>query len=272
MIDPGILERLSVFGEAGTDGREALAARMHRKRFRKGDHLIRILEKVDRIHLVLEGLAARESVSVNGVRRIGWVYRPGDLIGARALLDEADESEVRALTDLEVAILAVRDMHRISERHPEVGFAVARLLTERLQGMAERLLAATTLGVESRLARLLLEFSRGAPGFVDNGGSESNGAGSASNGAGSASDGAGFASDGAGFASDGPGDDGFRPLAYALTHETMAEIVGASRPHISSMIGEMEERGALRRGRRGRLVVHPEALARLVDAELHDAT
>ncbi len=240
VIDPGILERFSVFGESGTEGREALAARMYLKRFRKGDHLIRILEKVDRVHLVLEGLAARESVSVHGVRRIGWVYRPGDLIGARALLDdEVDESEVRALTDLEVAILAVRDMNRISERHPEVGFALARLLTERLQGMAERLLAATTLGVESRLARLLLEFASDRPGFVN----------------------------GSGSGSDDLDEDGFRPLAYALTHETMAEIVGASRPHISAMIGEMEQRGALRRGRRGRLVVHPETLARLVEAE-----
>lgn len=233
MIDPTIFERFAGFRDLDADERGALAERMHSKRFRKGESLIRILERVERIHLVLEGLAGLETVSVNGVRRIAWVFRPGELIGSRALLEEnVDDSEVRALTDGEAAVLAARDLDRISRTHPEVGLAVARILTGRLQGMTSRLLAATTLEVETRLARLLLEFA---------------GDGAGNNGAG--------------------GGDGFRPLAYAMTHETMAEIVGASRPHISATIGELEAAGAVRRGRGGSLVVHPETLGRMIQHE-----
>lgn len=228
-FDPSVLDRLVDFRDLDDAGRAALAERMHRKRFRRGESLIRILERVEGMYLVLDGLAGLETVSVNGVRRIVWVYRPGDLIGSRTFLeDRVDDSEVRTLTDLEAAVLAASDLDRINRTHPEVGLAVARILTGRLERMAERLLAATTLEVKTRLARLLLE----------------------------------FASAGA----DEEEGDGFRPLTYAMTHETMAEIVGASRPHISATIGELEDRGALKRGRGGKLVVHPETLARVVDS------
>ncbi|MDX1748019.1 MAG: Crp/Fnr family transcriptional regulator, partial [Halobacteriales archaeon] len=228
MMEPSVFESFEDFRELDGEDREALAQRMRRTTFGKGDALVRLLEPVQRIQVVLEGLAGLETVSVNGIRRVIWVFRPGDLIGSRAFLDEsANDSEVKALTDGEVAVVSASEFERLSQQRPGLGLLVTRILTERFQGMSRKLLAATTLDVDMRLAKLLYEFM--------DGNASANGNPSANGGPPEES------------------EDGFRPLAYPLTHETMAEIVGASRPHISATIGELEERGMLRRGRGGKL-------------------
>lgn len=63
------------------------------------------------------------------------------------------------------------------------------------------------------------------------------------------------------------GEDGFAPLAHTLTHETMAQIIGASRPHTSTVLRDLEEAGAVKRRSRRGLLVHPDRLRRIVSEE-----
>ena len=68
-------------------------------------------------------------------------------------------------------------------------------------------------------------------------------------------------------------DDGMRgsdelvPLSHTLTHETMANIVGASRPHTSSVLAELERREVVRRRRRD-LLVRPSGLLAVIGHEI----
>jgi hypothetical protein len=64
-----------------------------------------------------------------------------------------------------------------------------------------------------------------------------------------------------------PDGNGFVPLAYSLTHETMAQIVGASRPHTSTVLRDLELAGAVQRRSRRGLLIHPERLREIVAAE-----
>ena len=59
----------------------------------------------------------------------------------------------------------------------------------------------------------------------------------------------------------------FVPLTHPLTHEQMAQAVGASRPHVSSVLRDLEEAGAVRRGRGRDLRVAPARLAELLGTE-----
>ena len=59
----------------------------------------------------------------------------------------------------------------------------------------------------------------------------------------------------------------FVPLVHPLTHEQMAQAVGASRPHVSSVLRDLEEAGAVRRGRGRDLRVAPARLAQLLGIE-----
>lgn len=53
-------------------------------------------------------------------------------------------------------------------------------------------------------------------------------------------------------------------LEIPLTHDTMAELVAASRPHVSSVLADLEHSGAVRRHLRRPLQVRPAALRDLV--------
>ena len=61
--------------------------------------------------------------------------------------------------------------------------------------------------------------------------------------------------------------EGFVPLAYSLTHETMAQIIGASRPHTSTVLRDLERVGAVRRRSRKGLLIHPDRLREIVTEE-----
>lgn len=80
-------------------------------------------------------------------------------------------------------------------------------MAKRLEQLSTSILATMSVEVPIRLAKLLLDFA-GDP---------------------------------------GPGPGEFVPLIFPLTHEAMAQIVGASRPHISTQLRELEAVDAVRR-------------------------
>ena len=61
--------------------------------------------------------------------------------------------------------------------------------------------------------------------------------------------------------------DGFAPLGHHLTHETMSQIIGASRPHTSTVLGSLEEFGAVRRKTARGLTVHRGRLRGILASE-----
>ena len=103
--------------------------------------------------------------------------------------------------------------------------ALAKEVSRQLVAMTERVMTATSAEVPVRLSQLLLEFADGNDG----------------------------------------GADALVPLAHPLTHESMAQIIGASRPHTSTVLRDLEGFGAVQR-RSGRgLLVRPSRLRQIVD-------
>jgi CRP-like cAMP-binding protein len=56
------------------------------------------------------------------------------------------------------------------------------------------------------------------------------------------------------------GDGELVELKHPLTHETMAQMIGASRPHTTSLLGTLEQRRAIRRLKPRGLLVSPPRL------------
>ncbi len=67
-----------------------------------------------------------------------------------------------------------------------------------------------------------------------------------------------------GFAAEG--GDAFVPLDHRLTHEAMAQMVGASRPHVSTVLRDLEDCGAVQRRSRQGLLVNRTRLGRIVQS------
>ena len=229
MIDPELLRGVPAFAEVPGAGLQSLAREARLVEYGPGDRIIPLIKPPDQVFFLLEGLVKLVGVSQAGSERIVYVFRPGEVLGSRVLLDVSPESAYESVAMQKVRALAVRkaDFLRIAEEHSELLLAVTGEFARRLGGLTSRMLAAMSEEVPIRLGQLLIDFA----------------------------------------SQDERGGEDFVPLSYPLTHEAMAQIIGASRPHTSSVLGNLELQGVLRRRSDRGLLVSPARLARMVRGE-----
>ena len=229
MIHAELLESIPSLASLPGEAKADFAAVMREVHHEAGQRIVPLLRPPQELIVVRDGLAKLSGIAINGIERIIYVYRPGEIIGSRVLLDESPEAsyEVTAMRRLSGLAVYRNDFLDVGRRHPDLLVAVAGEFSRRLDLMTRRVLAAMSVEVPVRLSQLLLDFA-----WV----------GSA----------------------DG---DGFVPLAYPLTHETMAQIIGASRPHTSTVLRDLERVGAVQRRSRKGLLVHPVRLQEIVTTE-----
>lgn len=239
MVESEILLACPAFRTLPTSALQALARVGRPTRFRRGERISPLINPPRRLILLLDGMAKLVAPTMNGHERIVYVFRRGDLTGSRVFLDQSSESayEIAAMTRVDGVVFDLADFLAVGREHPEVLLVVTATFSRRLTHLADRLLAAMSEEVSVRLCRLLLDFLE-----------ESD-----------------------------RGSEQFVPLAQPLTHETMANIVGASRPHTSTVLSDLEDRGVVRRQRRT-ILVRPSGLEAVVrheirlDDDLQDGT
>ena len=206
--------------------RRSLAEASRQVQFRHGERLIAMGQPTDRLLVITDGLAKLVGVSPDGIERILYLYRPGDVAGPTVLLDSFDHDyEVAAMSPVRALAISRRELLRVGRSQPAVILAIAKEVSRLLAAMTERVLHATSDEVPIRLSRLLLEFAGK------------------------------------------PREFGARmvPLSYPLTHEVMAQIVGASRPHTSTVLRDLEGVGAVQRRSRRGLLLSPDRLEEIVN-------
>ncbi|HUP18511.1 MAG TPA: Crp/Fnr family transcriptional regulator [Gemmatimonadota bacterium] len=206
--------------------REALSASAREIEFSAGERLIPLGQAPQRLIILTDGLVKLVGVSANGHERILSVHRPGDLVGPSVLLDGLQQDyEATAMSAGRGLAVSRRDLLILSRSHPSIILLLAKEVSRLLSTMTGRMMAATSSEVPVRLSQLLLDFADGRQDAAT----------------------------------------GFVPLSYPLTHEAMAQIVGASRPHTSTVLRDLEEHGAVRRKSRNGLLVRPSRLRVIID-------
>lgn len=230
MIERTLVDRIPALAGLPAEAKAAFAERAREVTYPKGKPIYALLKPPQELVMVLEGLAKMTAVAASGVERIVYVYRPGEILGSRVLLETSPEAsyEVTAMETVRAVAVSRSDFLALGRSHPDLIMAVTAELSRRLDQVTRRVLAAMSVEVPVRLSHLLLDFaSREQSG--DN--------------------------------------DGFVPLVHTLTHDTMAQIIGASRPHTSTVLRDLEEAGAVKRRSRRGLLVKPERLREIVELE-----
>jgi CRP/FNR family cyclic AMP-dependent transcriptional regulator len=230
MVERELIDKIPVLRTLQDDAKADLAQVAREVRYPKDRPIFALLKAPQELIMLLEGLAKMSGVAINGIERIIYVYRPGEILGSRVLLDTSPEASYEVIAMRPVRALAVskHDLLAVGRRHPDILMAVTTEFSRRLDSLTRRVLSAMSVEVPVRLSQLLLDF-------------------------------ASHKEAGAG--------DGFVPLAYSLTHETMAQIIGASRPHTSTVLRDLEQAGAVQRRSRRGLLVRPERLAEILASE-----
>jgi CRP/FNR family transcriptional regulator len=221
-----MIDRCPAFRSLSLEARRALARCCYEAEFLADQRIVPLTEPLQRIFIVDEGRAKLTGLTDSGVERILYVYHPGEVIGSRILLPDSPESpfEVVAMGRVRAAAFSKRDFMAVAREHPDVFASVTGILFGRLDRLARGMLAAMSSDATMRLAKLLLD-------FADDHGAL-------------------------------PGT--FVSLKYPLTHETMAQMIGASRPHTTTLLRDLEERGLVRRLRPRGVLVAPSGLMKLI--------
>lgn len=232
------LEHVRSLASLPDSARTALANAAREISFAEGERLIPIGQPPQRLLVLTDGLVKLVGVSPNGHERILAVHRPGDLLGPGVLLDRHEHDyEAAAMKAGRALAIGRRDLLMVGRDHPSVIMTLAKEVSRLLSEMTDRMMTATSAAVPVRLSHLLLDFADSVNG-----------------------------SDGRlGRRAVEEGTDTFVPLSYPLTHESMAQIVGASRPHTSTVLRDLEGLGAVRRKSRDGLLVQPDRLRQIVE-------
>ena len=225
-VSPQMLSECRTLSGLSPATLEAISEYARQVEFRPGERLIPLGQPPQRLLILTHGLAKLVGVSISGHERILSIYRPHDMVGPGVLMDNLEnEHEVAAMSQVTAVAISRRDLLIIGRSHPSLIMALAKEVSRQLVAMTERVMTATSAEVPVRLSQLLLEFADGHD----------------------------------------VGADAFVPLAHPLTHESMAQIIGASRPHTSTVLRDLEGFGAVQR-RSGRgLLVRPSRLRQILD-------
>jgi CRP/FNR family transcriptional regulator len=206
-----------------------IAGRAREVRFEDGERIVPLIDPAPNLGVLLEGLAKLVGVSSEGEERIIYVYHPGDIYGEQLFIQESgiDDYEVVAMGRVRAVVFAIEDFLKVGADHPTLFIAVTRALCLRLDQMNDRLMAAMSEDARIRLSRLLLDFADQA----------------------------------------GQLSSAFVTLRFPLTHETMGQIIGATRPHTTTLLRTLEEEGAVKRQGQKGLMVRPSRLSEIVSRQ-----
>ncbi len=205
---------------------EELAAEAHEVRYETGDRIVPLVDPPPKLGVILEGLGKLIGISAEGEERIVYIYHPGEIYGEQLLIGDSaiEDYEILALQPVRAVAFRILDFLEVGHRHPELLIGVTRALSHRIDSMNDRLMACMSDDARIRLSQLLFD-------LADNAGAPSS---------------------------------RFVGLRYSLTHESMGQIIGASRPHITTLLRALEEEGAVKRQGQHGLLVRPSRLGEIL--------
>ena len=168
----------------------------------------------DRVYLLKAGRVRLMRVGKNGTRSVTAILRPGDLFGDLFRPDgTAIEEMAIAAGEAEVWSIEGRDFRAQLEARPALATDVIRAYADRVRALQKRVLGLTFKEVPARLAETLLTLSEAHGERCPHGGEKD---------------------------------------LRGITQQDLADLVGASRSFVSTLINEMKRDGML--GNVGRIL------------------
>lgn len=220
-----LLARTSLFASLPREELLGLASRLRVRRFAKGAMIVRIDEAERSLFLIRSGTVKVMRPLATGDEAVMSILGPGEFFGELGLLDgQGGTATVVALEAAEILVLSREDFLGYLQAYPPAAGAAIALLSERVRYLGDQLEEAYALELPQRLARRLLALGR----------------------------------------THGKKTPVGLAIDLPLTQSDLAGMVGASRQRVNRLLGEWQDRGLLRLGSHGTMVLlRPEIFAQL---------
>jgi CRP-like cAMP-binding protein len=136
-----------------------MALQGHLQRFKAHEYLLRSGESSPRLHVVLDGWAARFKLLPDGRRQITALYMRGDLCDPSWLAPAAVPQPVVAMSGLKTASVSTRDIHDAAEQDSRLMSAVWDETRVALDTQSEWAMSLGRKSARERIAHLFCELA-----------------------------------------------------------------------------------------------------------------
>lgn len=217
-----VLARVPYFAGLDAASLASLAAVARVRRCAAGELVLAEGDPSQGLSIVVSGRVKAFKLSKDGREQVLRILGPGRSFNDVPLFDGGtNPASVAALEDSVVALIPAPHIQALVRERPEVAGAVIGVLAGRLRAMTEMVEDLALRGVAARVARLLLECSRGTPPLAE-----------------------------------GTGDHCAR-----LTQQQLAAMTGSVREVVQRALKALEREGAIELARGRIRVLAPEVLA-----------
>ncbi len=168
-LDPlTALQSVPIFSEVHEDTLNALVTAAEVKELVRGDVLFNEGDEPNSLHIVLSGRIAIVMISeVDDRESVVALMDSGDLFGELGLLDSgARSATARAIEPTSILEIRYDHVRKIFDEQPDLVWAAARMLAQRLRTMDEALSDSVFLDVTGRTAKRIIELSEGEDEFT----------------------------------------------------------------------------------------------------------
>ena len=200
-----------------------LESRSRMRQFPKNSTVYLPADQSDGVLLLAAGRVKICSVTPDGKQSILTFVEPGDVFGELSLFDSgAREEFARATEDTTVVLMPSDSLRKVAEENPYLAMGITRLVGLRRKRVERRLKYLLFRPNRERLIHLLLELA------------EDYGTTNAQNEV---------------------------EIGIKLSHQDLASVIGSTRESVTLILGEMQNEGLVRIGRRKVVLCKMDALA-----------
>ena len=177
------------------------------------DLLFRAGDRSNDVYIVAGGCIRLFQITPTGKETILWFSFPGEVIGMAELCRGCDR-QIYAVANEAAQVYSVhrKDFSNFLGAHPEAAMKAIGILSARVRSLGQALVGLTSDNVETRIARLLVRLAAVSSGTRRCAGSA----------------------------------DGELCVNLRLTHQDIANLIGASRQTVTSTLAQLRKRGAIR--------------------------
>ena len=196
------------------------------------DHLFRAGDQSNDVYIVASGCIRLFQVSSTGKETILWLSFPGEIFGMAELWRGSDR-QIHAVANESTQIYSIsrKNFANFLGKHPEAAMKAIGILSARVRSLGHALVGLASDNVETRIARLLVRFAAVSSGARC-------------------------------CASSTEGDE--LCVNVRLTHQDIANLIGASRQTVSSTLAHLRKVGAVRTVNQHIHIVQPNHMRHLI--------
>jgi CRP-like cAMP-binding protein len=159
-VNIAALARVKLFADLAAEDLDALAAKLQRRRFSKGQFIFQQGDPGFCLYLVESGKIKISSVSTEGKGLVLNLFGPGDFFGELALLDgEPRSADAVAQEPCQLLLLQRDDFMHFLEARPHVAIELLAAVSRRLRHTTQQAEDVIFFDLPARLARVLLELA-----------------------------------------------------------------------------------------------------------------